>query len=61
MRSLMDVYVYVNPFVEPMSLDALARPDPDDSDAITYTIADPGAVCWPSPTPAGSSRGFSTS
>lgn len=43
MRSLMDNYVYVNPFLEPMSLDALGRPDPDDSDAITYTIADPGA------------------
>lgn len=43
MRSLMDNYVYVNPFVEPVSLDALGSPDPDDSDAITYTIADPGA------------------
>ena len=32
MRSLMDNYVYANPYVEPISLDALAFPDGEDGE-----------------------------
>jgi hypothetical protein len=31
----MDNCVYVNPFVEPMALDALACPDGDDGEAVS--------------------------
>jgi len=42
-QSLMDNYVYANPFVEPMSLDALAIPDAEDGEAICHPVPDPGA------------------
>lgn len=43
MRSLMDNYVYANPYIEPMSLDALACPDGDDGEAIYHPVCDPSA------------------
>jgi DNA-directed RNA polymerase specialized sigma24 family protein len=43
MRSLMDNYVYANPYIEPISLDALALPDGEDSEVICHPVVDPGA------------------
>jgi hypothetical protein len=43
MRSLMDNCVYVNPFVEPISLDALSCPDGDDGEAVHNPVADPNS------------------
>jgi DNA-directed RNA polymerase specialized sigma24 family protein len=40
---LMNNYVYANPFLDPVSLDALAVPDPDDSDVLTHPVEDPAA------------------
>jgi DNA-directed RNA polymerase specialized sigma24 family protein len=40
MRSQADPYSYANPFVEPISLDALAVADEDDGEAIILPIAD---------------------
>lgn len=40
---LMNNYVYANPFLDPVSLDALAVPDPDDSDILTHWAEDPVA------------------
>jgi hypothetical protein len=37
---VMDDYAYANPLLEPMSLDALAVPDPDDIDVMTHPLAD---------------------
>ncbi len=38
---LMNNYAYANPFLNPVSLDALAVPDPDDSTVLTHPVADP--------------------
>ncbi len=38
---LADNYAYANPFLEPISLDALAVRDADDAEALVHTIADP--------------------
>lgn len=43
MRSLMDNYVYANPYAEPISLDALACPDGEDGEVICHPVVDPGA------------------
>jgi len=43
MRSLMDNYVYANPYAEPISLDALAFPDGEDGDVICHPVVDPDA------------------
>ena len=37
---LMDNYVYADPFLNPVSLDALAAPDPDDSAVLTHPVED---------------------
>ena len=38
---LMDNYVYANSFLDTVSLDALAVPDPDDGDVLTHPIVTP--------------------
>jgi len=40
---LMNNYAYANPFLEPVSLDALTVPDPDDGDALAHPVEDPAA------------------
>jgi DNA-directed RNA polymerase specialized sigma24 family protein len=40
MRSQADPYSYANPFVEPMSLDALAVADKDDGEVVILPIGD---------------------
>jgi hypothetical protein len=37
----MDNYVYVDPFIEPISLDAFVCPDDEDGDAVCHPVADP--------------------
>jgi|SRR5271166_3804302 len=38
---LVDHYAYANPFLEPVSLDALVVPDTDDVSVLTHPIPDP--------------------
>lgn len=37
---LMDSYAFANPFLNPVSLDALAVPHPDDSTVLTHPVED---------------------
>jgi hypothetical protein len=38
---LMNNYAYANPFLRPVSLDALAVPDPDDFAVLSHPVEDP--------------------